>query len=206
MALRGSLPVASSCLGLRRHYVHTLLPGTAAPRLHAPSAAAAASRHTSSVQHMRKPASRCLQLQYHKVQAMVDPLQAAWLGPDAPPANGASRNVVAVVDHTAASKRAVSWALSNIYRQGDVLHILHVVPPEAAMANGLTGHMSSFECGDEVSGRDLVEKAKENIERAFAKKVRGSGNQMSPVDSDAAAEGLVVTQLLLLLLLPPLLP
>eukprot|EP00878_Enallax_costatus_P038871 GHUV01044359.1.p1 GENE.GHUV01044359.1~~GHUV01044359.1.p1 ORF type:complete len:173 (+),score=24.68 GHUV01044359.1:357-875(+) len=38
------------------------------------------------------------------------------------------RNLVVAVDHTESSYKAVHWTLQNLYREGDVLHLLHVVP------------------------------------------------------------------------------
>lgn len=121
--------------------------------------------------------------------ATAEPIQAAWLGPAAPRAdNPSARNVVAVIDHTTASLRAVSWALGNLYRDGDVLHLLHVVPPStnAAMANGLTAHAASFDDGDESAGLVLLQRTRENIEKAFVKQCREAGAR---VEVDVIVQG-----------------
>jgi len=102
------------------------------------------------------------------VRASAEPVQVAWVGPEAPRADAAvARRVVAVIDHSRASARAVSWAVNNLYRPGDVLHLLHVVPPASAMANGLTAHTSLVDEGGEDVGQELVERTKASIERAL---------------------------------------
>jgi hypothetical protein len=97
--------------------------------------------------------------------------QVAVVG-DLPAAARGPRAVVAVIDHTKASVRAVSWALTNIYREGDVLHLLHVVPAAAALANGLTQHAAEFDASDDDAGADLLERARAGIERVFVERVR----------------------------------
>eukprot|EP00891_Asterochloris_glomerata_P003738 jgi/Astpho2/3738/Aster-04922 len=43
-----------------------------------------------------------------------------------------SRNILVPVDDSEENERALSWALENMYRPGDVLHFLHVVPHHAS--------------------------------------------------------------------------
>jgi hypothetical protein len=38
-----------------------------------------------------------------------------------------------------ASKRALGWCVDNIYRQGDELHLLHVIPPGTYMLLAVIG-------------------------------------------------------------------
>lgn len=40
----------------------------------------------------------------------------------------ADRVLVVAVDDSEDSQKAFNWAISNIYRDGDQLHIVHVVP------------------------------------------------------------------------------
>ena len=98
--------------------------------------------------------------------------QVAWVG-DAPSASDPrARSVVVTVDNTAASLRAVQWALGNLYRDGDVLHLLHVLPAAAAMGgSGINGHPASFDDGDDAARSELAERARAGIERAFVAKV-----------------------------------
>ncbi|KAI8474408.1 MAG: hypothetical protein J3K34DRAFT_407679 [Monoraphidium minutum] len=170
-------------------------PSQAAPRclVVAPSMPAVAGRSAAAVarRQQRAPARaprrpRVAPRATLQVVAAADP-QVAWAGPDAPRADAASaRKVVAVVDHTAASVRAVSWALTNIYREGDVLHLLHVVPPAASMANGLTGHAASFDAGDEGEAAALLARTRAAIERAFVARCREAG---ATVEVDVVAQG-----------------
>eukprot|EP00879_Flechtneria_rotunda_P003518 GHRR01003749.1.p1 GENE.GHRR01003749.1~~GHRR01003749.1.p1 ORF type:complete len:162 (+),score=36.49 GHRR01003749.1:210-695(+) len=44
-------------------------------------------------------------------------------------ATGTSRNILITVDDSPASERVFGYALQNFYRPGDVLHILHILPP-----------------------------------------------------------------------------
>jgi hypothetical protein len=55
--------------------------------------------------------------------------------------------------------------------------LLHVLPPAAAMASGLTAHAASFDAdaGDEGGAAALAERTREGIERAFVRKV-GQGD------------------------------
>eukprot|EP00775_Hariotina_reticulata_P004212 gene4212-4461_t len=43
------------------------------------------------------------------------------------------RNLVVAVDHTVGSYKAVKWTLEHLYREGDVLHLLHVVPASSML-------------------------------------------------------------------------
>lgn len=44
------------------------------------------------------------------------------------PAKALARNLVIAVDHTEDSFAAVKWTLDNLYKPGDSLHLLHVIP------------------------------------------------------------------------------
>ncbi|PNH03550.1 hypothetical protein TSOC_010373 [Tetrabaena socialis] len=41
----------------------------------------------------------------------------------------AKRHILISVDESAASEKALDWAIENIYRAGDELHLFHVIPP-----------------------------------------------------------------------------
>lgn len=43
------------------------------------------------------------------------------------------RNLVVAVDHTEGSYKALKWTLEHLYRDGDVLHLLHVVPAASSV-------------------------------------------------------------------------
>ncbi|KIY98134.1 hypothetical protein MNEG_9828 [Monoraphidium neglectum] len=55
--------------------------------------------------------------------------------------------------------------------------LLHVLPPAAAMASGLTAHAASFDAdaGDEGGAAALAERTREGIERAFVRKCVAAG-------------------------------
>lgn len=58
------------------------------------------------------------------------------------PAAQASRNIVVAVDATDACVAAVQYAVSEICRPGDVLHICHtakVLPPPYTISHGKAG-------------------------------------------------------------------
>jgi len=39
------------------------------------------------------------------------------------------RHILVPVDESAGAAKACNWALENFYREGDVLHLFHVIPP-----------------------------------------------------------------------------
>lgn len=120
-------------------------------------------------------------------------MQVAWVGPNEPPppeGGAGARAVVAVVEHNAASLRAVQWALANIYRAGDTLHLVHVVPPAAALANGLTAHAASYEeLGGGDAAAELLERTRGSIERAFVTRVRSVARGAPAAGSASSAGG-----------------
>ncbi|GBF89543.1 hypothetical protein Rsub_02261 [Raphidocelis subcapitata] len=135
----------------------------------AAAAAAAAAVGPPAWRPRRRRAGAC-------AVASAEATQAAWVGPAAPAASDArARTIVAVIDHSAASVRAVAWALENLYRDGDSLRLLHVVPPDTMMANGLTGHAASFEGGADEGPGELAARARAGIERAFVKRCVAAG-------------------------------
>ncbi|GBF98512.1 adenine nucleotide alpha hydrolase [Raphidocelis subcapitata] len=40
-----------------------------------------------------------------------------------------ARKILVAVDESKASDATFSWALENLYRQGDEVHLIHVIPP-----------------------------------------------------------------------------
>lgn len=40
----------------------------------------------------------------------------------------AARHLVVAVDESEGSYQSVEWVLANMYRQGDMLHLMHVIP------------------------------------------------------------------------------
>lgn len=54
----------------------------------------------------------------------------AWLLRSRPPPSGAQpeRRIMLAVDDSDEAAAAVEWVMSHVYRQGDLLHLLHIVP------------------------------------------------------------------------------
>eukprot|EP00882_Tetradesmus_deserticola_P013893 GHRQ01014757.1.p2 GENE.GHRQ01014757.1~~GHRQ01014757.1.p2 ORF type:complete len:148 (-),score=26.17 GHRQ01014757.1:1416-1859(-) len=48
-------------------------------------------------------------------------------------ATAQQRNLVVAVDHTEGTYTALKWTLEHLYRDGDVLHLLHVVPAASSV-------------------------------------------------------------------------
>ena len=49
-------------------------------------------------------------------------------------ATGSGRKILVAVDSSAESEDALGWTLHNMYKPGDVLHFLHVVPRQEPAA------------------------------------------------------------------------
>lgn len=60
----------------------------------------------------------------------------------------AARNLVVAIDGEEASYRAIGWTLDHLYRDGDILHLLHVVPEVATMSQ-LGGYNLAASLGPE---------------------------------------------------------
>ncbi|TKY56161.1 hypothetical protein E2542_SST20602 [Spatholobus suberectus] len=72
------------------------------------------------------------------------------------------KRVMVVVDHTSHSKHAMMWALTHVANKGDLLTLLHVVPPhrgsESSCSTYLVNHLGSLckDCKPEVEVEALV--------------------------------------------------
>jgi hypothetical protein len=114
-------------------------PGLAVPRTGASSHTGSASRRRAAAPRAaagpgggaraRAPLRRAPRRRMAP-RASAEPMQVAYVG-DVPAAGAAGgRVLVLVVDHSTAALRALAWALNNLYRPGDTLRLLHVVPPD----------------------------------------------------------------------------
>lgn len=45
-----------------------------------------------------------------------------------PADGGGGRHLVLAVDDSDASERAAMWAVANLYRPGDICHLMHIIP------------------------------------------------------------------------------
>lgn len=78
----------------------------------------------------------------------------------------AKRNVLLTVDTTTASVQALQYAVHEIYRPGDVLHLLHVAPvlsPQYTIGHGkslvggaINAHMVSNCSSETYTGTDML--------------------------------------------------
>mmetsp|Transcript_7020 Transcript_7020/g.18002 ORF Transcript_7020/g.18002 Transcript_7020/m.18002 type:complete len:415 (-) Transcript_7020:187-1431(-) len=65
---------------------------------------------------------------------------------------GSGRNLAVAIDNSSLSEKSLKWTLDNVYRAGDTVHVMHVVPPlggAAAVADGFGD--SSIDVDDGVS-------------------------------------------------------
>ncbi|KAK9917547.1 hypothetical protein WJX75_005646 [Coccomyxa subellipsoidea] len=75
------------------------------------------------------------------------------------------RNLLVPVDDAEDCERALQWCLDNVYRKGDTIHLLHVVPH---------AHNSSFSHLDEHQDEMLAEQARGFIEDRFLRSLEAS--------------------------------
>jgi structural maintenance of chromosome 2 len=85
--------------------------------------------------------------------------------------NGEARNILLTVDESPASSQVFEWALKNVYRAGDTVHILHVIAPSRRLVvtpdMGLEGIIED----DEETRRKVEEHAQEFIKERFETKL-----------------------------------
>lgn len=85
--------------------------------------------------------------------------------------NVAERNILIAVDDSDTSERACQWAIDNLYREGDVLHLFHVIPipmPQV-VGGGLTGEFT-YITPDPHEDVSHIEDAKAMINARFVSK------------------------------------
>ena len=88
------------------------------------------------------------------------------------------RTIVIPVDDSAASERACEWAAREMWRPGDILHLLHVIPslPSVAYGSGpMAGLSSSFLYVLEPPTAAFKEATMEYMERRFHGMLRKAG-------------------------------
>lgn len=81
-----------------------------------------------------------------------------------------SRNILIPVDDSDAAENVVGWVLDNIYREGDELHLLHIIPiPMPEVITGGFGAMDSIVTVDPDPKEDLkhIADAKEMMKKRF---------------------------------------
>eukprot|EP00884_Botryococcus_braunii_P020544 jgi/Botrbrau1/7173/Bobra.0300s0006.1 len=76
-----------------------------------------------------------------------------------------ARNLVIAVDESKDALRAFNWALSHIYRPGDVLHILHVLP--FVDTRPASGQLYYVPPADQALEEVMVEHAQQFIKENF---------------------------------------
>ncbi|KAF8064605.1 abhd17c [Scenedesmus sp. PABB004] len=79
------------------------------------------------------------------------------------PAPEGRRNLVVAVDHSEAAYRAVNWTLDHLYRDGDVLHLLHVLPAASTLTPGAFGGLAASLPPEE----GLMDRMEENARAYF---------------------------------------
>lgn len=84
-----------------------------------------------------------------------------------------SRNVVVAVDANEDSVAAFVWTLGNLYREGDSLHILHVVPE--ALSSPASGSIYYPQPIDPETERALWRQAQEFIQNEFVEIAKRKG-------------------------------
>ncbi|EFN56993.1 hypothetical protein CHLNCDRAFT_143627 [Chlorella variabilis] len=81
------------------------------------------------------------------------------------------RALLVCAEDTAASAAAAEWALENLYRDGDVVHMTYVVRcliPSMEVFHGLPGTAYSFsQPGQEHKEQHLINDAKKRLEARF---------------------------------------
>ncbi|KAI4307277.1 hypothetical protein L6164_030481 [Bauhinia variegata] len=76
--------------------------------------------------------------------------------------NGVRKRVMVVVDETSHSKHAMIWALTHVVSKGDLLTLLHIVPPhggsESSCSTYLVNYLGSLckDCKPQVEVEALV--------------------------------------------------
>lgn len=84
-----------------------------------------------------------------------------------------SRNVVVAVDANEESVAAFMWTLVNLYREGDSLHVLHVVPE--ALSSPASGSIYYPQPIDPETERALWRQAQEFIQDEFVEIAKSKG-------------------------------
>ncbi|KAI3434860.1 hypothetical protein D9Q98_002914 [Chlorella vulgaris] len=83
----------------------------------------------------------------------------------------AGRNLVVATDDTVSSAAAAEWALDNLYREGDIIHLTYVVKclePSMEVFHGMPGTAYSFkQPGGKHREQELVDDAKRRLEARF---------------------------------------
>eukprot|EP01025_Chloroclados_australasicus_P031849 TRINITY_DN3225_c0_g2_i1.p1 TRINITY_DN3225_c0_g2~~TRINITY_DN3225_c0_g2_i1.p1 ORF type:complete len:371 (-),score=54.99 TRINITY_DN3225_c0_g2_i1:2639-3751(-) len=93
-----------------------------------------------------------------------------------PPKNGVEekesakggRQIVLAIDNTTSSMEVCKWAMENMYREKDVLHLLHVVPditPQPLLIGGFEGRMTYSTTAK--FQEEFVQSATEAIQKEF---------------------------------------
>ncbi|WIA13620.1 hypothetical protein OEZ86_006880 [Tetradesmus obliquus] len=81
------------------------------------------------------------------------------------------RNILLTVDESPSSDKVFEYTVKNLYRQGDVVHILHVIAPSRRLVvtpdMGLEGVIED----DEETKRKVEEHAQEFIRERFEKRL-----------------------------------
>lgn len=82
------------------------------------------------------------------------------------------RNILVGIDESEASERACDWAVTNLYREGDELHLFHVIPPGQYMVLSTDLGVEGVIQDDEETQRKVEQHAQELMEKKFASKLR----------------------------------
>jgi len=101
------------------------------PRVEAVAAAAAGQEMAGKGQHNGGDVTWLLRANTQEIlgQAVSEQLEAAGTGQEGQrQATEQQRNLVVAIDDSEEGYAAVGWVLRNLWRPGDVLHLLHIVP------------------------------------------------------------------------------
>lgn len=78
------------------------------------------------------------------------------------------RNILIGVDESQASEKAVGWAVDNLYKEGDEVHLFHVIPPGTYMLLAPDMGMDGIIEEDEATRQRAEDNAKAMLVEKFA--------------------------------------
>ncbi|KAL4443592.1 hypothetical protein ABPG75_011329 [Micractinium tetrahymenae] len=83
------------------------------------------------------------------------------------------RVLLLAVDNSDVSEEVLEWSISNVYKEGDEIHLLHIIPVPMPEVIGGIGAMDSIVTVDPDPATDLkhISEAKEFMKRRFVTKL-----------------------------------
>lgn len=83
----------------------------------------------------------------------------------------AKRNILVAVDESPAAKKVFEWTLENLYKEGDMVHVFHVIPPGQYIVLSSDLGVEDVIQDDEATLKAAEDRAREYLTKTFALKL-----------------------------------